>query len=502
MSPSATSAGTASPPSSLSQASSDLINRDLAPTTSAERTWRVRDMASLWIGMVACVPTYLLAGGLVELGMAWWQAVLTVALGNVIVLVPMVLSGHAGTKYGIPFPVLARASFGVRGAHLPALLRALVACGWFGIQTWIGGSAIYQLLGVLTARTSPPADLALLGINGLELICFLLFWALQVAIVMRGMGSIRWLENLAAPFLVLMGAALLVWAVRGAGGFGPMFEQPSQFVDGGAKQGQFWAVFLPGLTAMVGFWATLSLNIPDFTRYARSQRDQILGQAIGLPTFMTAFSFLGVAVTSATVTIYGEAIPDPTELLGRMGGGLAVLLALLALTLATLSTNLAANIVSPANALINLSPRRITFRLGALLAAGLGLVIFPWKLIESSEGYIFTWLVGYSALLGPVGGIVLADYYLLRRTKLDAASLYRHDGPYGYRSGVNAAAIVALAVGVIPNIPGFLAEAGVVASVPALFSSIYTYAWFFGFGVSALAYWLQMAGRPPDLVGR
>ena len=473
-------------------ASADLINDDLAPTSPAERTWRVRDMASLWIGMVACVPTYMLAGGLVELGMAWWQAVATVALGNVVVLVPMVLCGHAGTRYGIPFPVLARASFGTAGAHVPALLRGLVACGWFGIQTWIGGAAIYQLLGALRGAPLGGADLPLLGINLAELVCFLAFWALQVAILVRGMESIRWLENLAAPVLVLLGGVLFVWAVVRAGGLGPMLSQPSQFGAGAAQEGRFWTVFLPGLTGMVGFWATLSLNIPDFTRYARSQRDQILGQAIGLPTFMTLFSFLGVAVTSATVVIFGEPIPDPTVLLGRLGGGLTVVLSLLALSLATLSTNLAANVVSPANALVNLRPRRISFRLGALLAAGLGAAIFPWKLIESSQGYIFTWLLGYSALLGPVGGIVLCDYYLVRRTVLDAEGLYRSDGPYSYRRGVNPVALLALAVGVAPNVPGFLAEAGLVESVPALFASFYTYAWFLGFGLSALVYWLGM----------
>jgi NCS1 family nucleobase:cation symporter-1 len=469
-----------------------LTNEDLAPTPLGARTWSVFNMAALWIGMVVCVPTYMLAGGLIELGMSWWQAVLTVCLGNVVVLVPMLLNGHPGTKYGIPFPVLARASFGTRGAQVPALLRGLVACGWFGIQTWIGGSAIFQLLSALFGRQLGGADLPLLGVNGVEIGCFLLFWAVQVAILWRGIESIRVLESWAAPFLIVMGLLLLVWAWRRADGFGPMLAAPSAFAAGGAKEGQFLLTFLPALTGMVGFWATLSLNIPDFTRYAKSQRDQMLGQAIGLPTFMTLFAFIGVAVTSATVTIFGEAIPDPTELLGRMGGGVAVALSLVALTVATLSTNLAANVVSPANALINLAPRRISFRTGGMITAGLGIAIFPWKLIESSAGYIFTWLIGYSALLGPIGGILIVDYFLLRRTELDVEALYRHDGAYGYRGGYNWIAFVALVVGVVPNVPGFLEVAGLVERVPAIFGSIYTYAWFVGLPVAAAVYWTLM----------
>ena len=483
----------------MKQADSDLFNEDLRPTTDAERTWNTRHMAALWVGMVACVPTYMLAGGLIELGMNWWQAVLSVGLGNLIVLVPMLLCGHAGAKYGIPFPVLARASFGTRGANIAALLRGLVACGWFGIQTWIGGSAIYQLLLVLFgAGGTERSDLPLLGINALELVCFAGFWLLQVAIVWRGIESIRVLETWAAPFLILMGLALLAWAWGRADGLGAMLETRSAFGPGGDKEGQFLGVFLPGLTGMVGFWATLSLNIPDFTRYATSQRAQALGQTVGLPVPMMLFSFLGVAVTSATVVIFGEPIPDPTELLGRLEGGPAIIAALIALTLATLSTNLAANVVSPANALVNLSPQRISFRLGGLLTAVLGAVILPWKLIESSQGYIFTWLVGYSALLGPIGGILLADYYLLRNTQLDSDGLYRHNGPYGYRSGYNLKALVALLVGVLPNVPGFLVTAGVMASAPAFLVQLYTYSWFVGFFVSGGLYLLLMRKPKPD----
>jgi nucleobase:cation symporter-1, NCS1 family len=473
-----------------------LSNDDIRPTTAAERHWSVLSMASLWVGMVVCVPTYTLAASLIKEGMSWWQAVLTIMLGNVIVLVPMVLNGHAGTKYGVPFPVLARASFGIKGAHVPSLLRALVACGWFGIQTWFGGFAIYQLLNALLGDALVGADLPVLGINAGELGCYLFFWLLQVAIIYRGVESIRLLETLAAPFLIAIGLLLLAWAYSAAGGLHAMLATQGEFGPGGAKEGRFLSVFVPSLTAMVGFWATLSLNIPDFTRYAKSQRDQVLGQALGLPTTMTLFAFISVAVTSATTVIFAdpttgapaEPIWDPTVLAGKIGGGATVVLSLLALAVATLSTNIAANVVSPANALINTAPAKIGFRLGGYITAGLGLVVFPWKLIETTGGYIFTWLVGYSALLGPIGGILVADYFLLRKTSLDLDGLYRHLGPYAYSGGYNRAALVALVLAVAPNLPGFLHAAGALSSVPAFFDDVYTYAWFVGFFLAGALY--------------
>ena len=484
-----------------------LINDDFRPASPEERHWSVGNIASLWIGMVVCVPTYMLASGLVQQGMNWWQAVVTIMLGNLIVLVPMVLNGHPGTKYGVPFPVLTRASFGIHGAHIPSVLRGLVACGWFGIQTWFGGFAIYQLLNALlpgrelngeTVGFLATADLPVLGINGGELACFALFWLIQVVVIYKGIESIRVLETWAAPFLIGIGLLLLGWAWVAAGGFGAMLEMPSAFDPGGEKEGQFMSVFIPNVTAMVGFWATLSLNIPDFTRYAKSQRDQVLGQAIGLPTTMTLFAFISVAVTACTTVIFAdpatgvpaEPIWDPTVLAGRIGGGATVVVSLFALAIATMSTNIAANVVSPANAVINLAPEKISFQVGGYVTAGLGVAILPWKLIESTGGYIFTWLVGYSALLGPIAGILIADYFLLRRTELDLEGLYRHDGPYRYTAGFNPAALVAFGAAVLPNLPGFLHAAGLVGDgvFPGVFDTIYTYAWFVGFGLSAVLY--------------
>src|SRR5689334_9182440 len=296
---------------------SPLYNVDLAPTTIAQRKWSVWSIAALWISMSACIPTYMLASGLIDQGMDWKQAVCTIFLGNLIVLVPMVLNAHAGTKYGIPFPVYCRASFGTWGANIPALLRAFVACGWFGIQAWIGGEAIYKIASVFWPSLADPSHARLLGITMPQFVSFLIFWLINVAVIWRGINSIRILLNIKAPLLIALGLLLLYWAYDKAGGFGPMLAQPSAFGPNGAKAGTFWPFFVGALTGMVGFWATLSLNIPDFSRYARSQRDQILGQTLGLPTTMALYSFIGVAVTSATIVIFGKAIWDPVDVLTR-----------------------------------------------------------------------------------------------------------------------------------------------------------------------------------------
>src|SRR5688572_5290443 len=470
--------------------SAQLINEDLAPVPPEKRTWKVWNFAALWISMAACIPTYMLSSALIGNGMNWWQAVFTIFLGNVIVVIPMILNAHAGTRYGIPFPVFCRASFGTLGANVPALLRALVACGWFGIQTWIGGAAIYKILAVFWPSLAAPGGAMLLGITFPQFACFLFFWAINMWVVYKGIDSIRVLLNFKAPLLVALGLVLLAWAYRAAGGFGPILSQPSAFDPGQPKAGQFWTFFFPALTGMIGFWATLSLNIPDFSRYAKSQRDQIVGQVLGLPTTMALYSFIGVAVTSATTIIYGETIWDPVDVLTRFTNPVLLVIAMFALCLATLATNIAANVVSPANDFAQLAPKRITFRIGGLITGLIGILMMPWKLLADPSGYIFTWLVGYSALLGPIGGIMIADYFVYRRKQLNVPALYDPSGEYSYRGGFSWVAIIALLAGALPSLPGFLATIKVIdgSQVPACLLGLYNYAWFVGFAFAVVVY--------------
>ena len=435
-----------------------LVNRDIAPTGIGSRTWNRWHIASLWVGMSVCIPTYMLAASMIEAGMNWWQSLLAILLGNAIVLVPMVINAHAGTKYGIPFPVYARSSFGTAGAHVPALLRSVIACGWFGIQTWIGGLAINVLFGILWPTWQElGGDRTFMGYGVNHYVSFLIFWVINIYFVWAGTESIKRLETLAAPFLVIMGLALLAWATVKVGGMRTILRESDALIQAQRSLpfSRFVLVlFVPWVTAMVGYWATVSLNIPDFTRYAKSQKDQMWGQAIGLLTTMPLFAFIGVAVTSATVILYGEAIWNPVDLISRLtaeqGSRVLGIVAMFVIVVATLSTNIAANIVAPAISFSNVSPRRVSFRLGGLIAGTLGVLIFPWKLLDMYQ----TWLISYSGLLGAVTGVIICDYVVIRRGVLKLRDLYLEDGAYTYSGGVNWNAIVALAGGIVVALAG------------------------------------------------
>jgi NCS1 family nucleobase:cation symporter-1 len=456
-------------------AASPLYNHDLAPVRIAGRKWSTYNYAALWISMAHCIPTYMLASGLIGAGMSWQQALFTILLGNLIVLVPILANSHPGTKYGIPFPVFARAAYGTRGSNLPALMRALVACGWFGIQAWIGGQALHTFFRAVWPGWATALGPAIGGHLPGEWISFLLFWGLNIWVVYRGMDLLRHVENWAAPFVLVMTAVLVAWALSQAHGLGAIMSQPGKF----HSFGEFFPVFVPSLTAMIGFWATLSLNMPDFTRFGRSQREQMVGQVVALPTTMTVFAAMGVLITSASAIIYGKAIWDPVELVGKFTQPWVVAIAMFTIVVATLSVNIAANVVSPANDFANAFPKVITFRRGGLLTGVIGILMQPWKLLADPSGYIFQWLVGYSGGLGSIAGVLIADYFWVRDRRLRLEDLYRLDGAYRYASGWNAPAAVATILGCAA------AWAGVF--VPSL-ARVFDYAWFVGFGVSAVSY--------------
>jgi nucleobase:cation symporter-1, NCS1 family len=494
-----------------------LYNEDLAPTRVEKRTWSTYTFAALWISMAHCIPTYMLAAGLISAGMNWRQALATILIGNVIVLAPILANSHPGTKYGIPFPVFARASYGVFGANVPAIMRALVACGWFGINAWIGGQALQTFFrslwpGWQTALGEAPDPAASWLFGGhypTEWLSFLLFWALNILIVYKGMELVRKVENWAAPYVLVMTALLVAWAVSeasakcegrpGCSGLGSIMQEEGKF----KTFGEFWPVFVPSVTAMIGFWSTLSLNMPDFTRFGRSQREQAVGQVVALPTTMTVFAMMGIVITSASAVIYGKTIWDPVELVGRFESRLLVAVSMFTVVVATLGVNIAANVVSPANDFANVKPGKISFKTGGLITGVVGILMLPWKLIADPNGYIFKWLLGYSGGLGSIAGVLVADYWFVRRAELRLGDLYRRDGLYAYGepappaggagggasapagrrvyrgNGVNAKALAATAVGCA------LAWVGLLVKPLAI---LYDYAWFVGAGGAALAY--------------
>lgn len=468
----------------------NLSNEDLLPTTAAQRHWGWKDFAALWVGMVVCVPTYTMASSMLDQGFSWQMAVWLVFVANCIVLVPMLLIGRAGTKHGIPFPIMARASFGVVGANLPAVLRGLVACGWFSINCYFGALALHGFLNLLGFNLAGPAQGEFISTS--QFLCFLAFWALHIWFIWRGLESIRMLEVVAAPLMIAASLALVVWAFIQVPP-SQIFSLPAKVVEGGPKT---WAA----LTGLVGFWATLALNIPDFTRFAKSQGDQVKGQAIGLPIPMALFSLVGIIGFSVSQVLYGKAQLFPDGLLTQMGT-FAAGLGLLVILLANLTTNVAANLVSPSYDFSNIAPNKISFRMGGLIAAVLGLLFMPWKLLSTSGGYLFAWLGGYGTLLGAIAGILLVDYYFVRGTEYKIKDLYRRGGEYEYSNGWNVQALIAFALGVLPCLPGYLVVSGWLARdavAPALVG-LFDFGWFFSLAVAGTYYYFTAKKPAPIL---
>jgi NCS1 family nucleobase:cation symporter-1 len=473
---------------------SPLFNRDLAPVPVSKRNWTTYNYAALWISMAHCIPTYMLSSGLISAGMNWWQALITILLGNVIVLIPILLNSHPGTKYGIPFPVFARAAYGTYGSNLPALMRAIVACGWFGIQAWIGGEALHTFFSAIIPGWATLGG-SVGGHGVTEWVSFLIFWGLNIYIIYRGMDLLRKVENWAAPFVLIMTALLLAWAIWKAHGLGTILTQPSQF----HSFAQFWPVFIISLTGMIGFWATLSLNMPDFTRFGHSQREQVIGQVVALPTTMTVFAAMSVVITSASLVIYPhmkvDELWDPIKLVGQFHSVVIIAISMFTVVVATLAVNIAANVVSPANDFANAFPKLISFRTGGLITGIIGIAMQPWRLLADPSGYIFAWLVGYSGGLGSIAGVLIADYWLVRSQRLALGDLYRTKGLYTYNAGWNWRAVFATLLGCALAWGGqILAWFGI--RVDWLLT-LYPYAWFVGFGVAAVTHYVLMKSLPP-----
>lgn len=553
--------------------SSPLYSEDLAPVPAERRTWNMWHLAFVWVGMAVCIPTYMMAAFMIKAGISWWAALLVIGLANVVITIPMALNGHAGVKYGIPFPVLGRSAFGIHGIHFPAILRAIVACGWFGIQTWLGGLACYAIWNAATGSADPDPNALNLG----EFVGFGVFWVINMFFVWKGTNSIKWLEEYSAPILILMGIALIIWGAVTAGGFGIVLDQSKQLerpaveyapaqglrihpiqdvnlhnkadayqvhylptdstgwlpiapntseiihndaqLQAFAAQGTahatvtlrtasqsaqpmhskpvvialaapkpatsvFW-VYILAFTAMVGFWATMSLSIADITRYTKTQKAQIRGQFIGLPGTMMLYSFVGIFVTCAAVVNFQDVLLaddapwDPVSLLSRFDNPVVVIVAQIMMLIATLSTNIAANVIAPANAFSNLSPKRISFKTGGTIAGILGIAICPWWLMND----IAPALVFISGLLGPVLGIMIADYFVIRKKELQLAELFKLRGAYTYTGGFNLVALAALLLGMLVALIGYF--------VPAV-DFLYNMSWFSGFGVAFVVYSLGM----------
>lgn len=551
---------------------SPLYSDDLAPIPASKRTWNKWNLAALWIGMVVCIPTYLLASYMIKTGLNWYEALIIIGLANLIITIPMILNGHAGVKYGVPFPVIGRAAFGTKGIHIASVTRGIIACGWFGVQTWIGGLAIYAIFNAITGTQGE------LGLSVGKFFGFAIFWFINIYFIWKGTESIKWLETYSAPILIAMGIILIWWSYAKAGGFAIVLKQSSQLEktaatltnideslflnlnvltdkDGNLKANQYqlsvnglkseWKTlskesvniselasveavkngqsavqvqfrntdrtvntdsslvtallvnpnqekssklwgYLLWLTAMVGFWATMSISIADITRYATSQKDQISGQFIGLPATMMLYSFVGIFVTSAAVINFSDILIaddapwDPVSLIAKFKNPVVVIIAQLFMLVATLSTNIAANVIAPANTFSNLFPKKISFRMGGIITGVIGIIIAPWWLLNEISGF----LLFVSGLLGPVLGILITDYFLIRHKHIVLADLYKVSGIYSYKNtGFNSAAITALFFGVFLALIGYW--------IPVL-NFLYSLSWFTGFIISSGIYYLLM----------
>ncbi|MGK0742124.1 NCS1 family nucleobase:cation symporter-1 [Leucobacter sp. Z1108] len=479
---------------------SRFFNKDLAPVPFKERTWHTYNYAALWMSIAHGIPTYYLASGLIDMGMSWVQAVGIIGLGNLIVMIPLLLNSHAGAKYGIPFPIIARAAFGLRGANIPALIRALSACGWFGIQTWVGGQAIHTLSGVFLGEWW--IDAAPLGGHPWTLwMSFGIFWLIQMALVLRGIESIRQLENWAAPLILIVAFVLMIWVMSLAGNVGSILTPHSELGWGP----EFWRLFPGALMGMIAFYATMSVNISDFTRFAKSQKAQTVGQSVGLVPTVVVFTTIGALTTAATVEVWGRAIWDPVELVGLIPNAFVVFLSLICVIVATVAVNVAANTVGPAYDFSNAFPRLVTFKIGGLITGVIAILMQPWNLMASSSLYIFVWLGITGAFLGSVAGILVTEYWLIRKRHLNVEELYQDGGRYTYARGFNWRAITAMGVALLLAIGGAYSDPSTGGPFPAagvipVLKPLFDLNWAVAFLTGLLMHFILTKAFPPKSI--
>ncbi|WP_252606831.1 NCS1 family nucleobase:cation symporter-1 [Bacillus paralicheniformis] len=461
-----------------------LSNSDLQPLKPEERTWKAVNFASIWMGCIHNIPTYATVGGLIAIGLSPWQVLGIIAVASIVLYAALALNGHAGAKYGVPFPVLIRSSFGIYGANIPAFLRGFVAIMWFGIQAFAGSIALNILiLNMWSGWKDIGGDWNLFGLHLSGLLSFVFFWGIHLLVLHHGMESIRKFEVWAGPLVYLVFGGMVWWAVDIAGGLGPIYSQPGKFQTFGEL---IWP-FLAGVTGIIGIWATLILNIPDFTRFAASQKEQIRGQFYGLPGTFVLFAFASITVTSGSQAAFGEPIWDVVDILAHFDNPYVIALSVITLCIAAISVNVAANIVSPAYDLANFLPKYIDFKRGSYLTAVLALFTFPWKLMEN-EASVFSFLGTIGGILGPVAGVMLADYFIIRKRTLCLEDLYSASGQYMYYKGYNYRAFAAVALGALMSLIG--------SYIPAM-KPLYDVSWFSGVLIASFAYILLMRIHPP-----
>lgn len=421
--------------------SARLYNRDLAPSKREGRTWSAYSIFTLWANDVHSLGNYTFAIGLFALGLGGWQVLTALGVGAVLLFVLLTLAGFMGEKAGVPFPVMSRISFGVYGAQIPALIRGIVAIAWFGIQTYLASIVLRVLVIALFPGLAPLDEGAFLGLSALGWITFVALWIIQVVIVSYGMEMIRKYEAFAGPIILVTFVAIAVWMLWKAD-FAIAWSTPESLTGW-----PMWSKILGGGMLWVSIYATFLLNFCDFTRGAKSKRSILLGNLWGIPINMLLFGSIVVIMAGAQFKIDGTIITSPADIVATIPNTLLLALASLALIILTIAVNLMANFVAPTYALVNLFPKHLNFRRAAIVSAVIGLVILPWNLYDSPV-VINYFLGGLGALLGPLFGIIMADYWLVRRAHVNVPDLYSEsvDGEYHYRHGVNPRAVVALAV--------------------------------------------------------